>query len=1143
MCSLRVAESLLARTSNGFVCPQGPPLGGQRGSSGPGGGSIFSAECSVLPLIGVTQLLSHRTERPAGADDTMDGSGQMHDDVLGMSSTDLLSVRMEVAIERELGTLDRAASRSIGAIPARFELANQIMRRMEGERERRGQGDEWGERRPDTLPSPSHAPDGGGSVCTRTRSSMEAFSYIFSILDCERTGAVGLLGGRDLMKALRALFDTCGVFEEMWITPKDRSTAQSAIQGVRSGAGDVLQKPCNDRSEEAIRDSRGGGGDVESGLKTVKESLSSMVISFCSTVQSHRPHQRHRQRQKNRRAGRGYRKEPRKAGMSDLRGDAVLLALQYYRMKSEAAHTIARRAREQTALLTEELKAAMKAEAACTAGEGTNVRVEEQQLGIEEAALNATNSTHCNPLCALQATSTSISIALNSWRAAAELSRGILFAIWREVTRAALLAPLLLTEAVCLILSAGDCAGADTGTGEDDDAVHYHEVLRAFLQLWVGCSVGGEQRVTSAQRVSMLLSPQPPVVLSKDDLHSPAASWASVTEHVRYVLSQPSQCDSQAVTALHGSGVALILALHTYVLASSPQSGGVVPVTQRASKAPTLGGAWDLLKTLCCDPRLWGDSRELPVWDRKNELSGFQLMSLSLASRACRLWVGAERNAVPLYTDTASSVLTMEEISSPSTGESESASGPGSGLLGGEESQCRQESGTGICRPIPWGLYRESLKGEKGEKVEQGELTAAKATAAALEWRTQGPRLGDLTTRSPPISIGALSLFLTSRAALSSSSIRSHTDGVTHTRTYLQTVLAQLSSCVFLELGLQSPITNTHGISDPRSAPHGASTGVQHDIALDQNIRNQLQKYFSKSVSVDQMACSTVTLLSQLLHKMLFNMSIEAAEKTTSAFNTRLRTTCSTALCSLLDMSRIATQNSGSKVPFPSDTTVLPSMTECVCLCLAVRAVVESVPLGSRVFRKPFPSSSDRSVPRWQSLDSAAGAAGAACGGEETPRGLLCLYCRHHHYYYYHHHRYCWHRLRHRYRHYYHRRHHYCLHYQCYYSNNLLFLNPHFCVLSGNKLQALPTDWTAFKIHDALNMQHKNALYLLLATYSLTPFPAPEGDGTKNSTGMEEGTAAAAAAEGGEQNAASSSSSSPRLQVDTRIDDTVVLYL
>jgi hypothetical protein len=84
-------------------------------------------------------------------------------------------------------------------------------------------------------------------------------------------------------------------------------------------------------------------------------------------------------------------------------------------------------------------------------------------------------------------------------------------------------------------------------------------------------------------------------------------------------------------------------------------------------------------------------------------------------------------------------------------------------------------------------------------------------------------------------------------------------------------------------------------------------------------------------------------------------------------------------------------------------------------------------------------------------------------------------------------------------------------------------------LLSGNKLQALPSDWTAFKIHDTLNMQQKNALYLLLGAYSLNPLPVPEGDRQDTETEKEGDTAAAMAL--GEQAAMCSISSRPVLQV------------
>jgi hypothetical protein len=949
VCSLRVAESLLARTCNGFRWVQGGAPGGRNGLRRPGG-SIFSAECSALPLVAVTQLLSHQSAGMRG-DHIVNGNEQVHDDVLEILGVNVLDIQMEIAIERELRTVDLAAAGCYPAIPARFEIANRILRRMEEERAGRRQGDEWREMHPTALDSLNTSPrrqGGTGSIEEKMQTSSAAFSYIFSILICDRKGAVGLLEGGDFFKGLKLLFDTCVVFEEMWITPLNQSSAENTLQSGKTDANGHVG--VGSRGVNILRDG-----------KAAKESLSSMIISFCSSVETLRPHQKDRQKQQ--KASRGYRKESRISGVIGLRGDALLLALQYYRRKSEAAHTIARRARGQIAVLTEALKVAKIAESACTA----NMRGDEELNNKENVPRTATNTATDNPLCTSQGGSKSISFALDSWKSAIELSKGILHAIWREVLQAALLAPVLLTEAVRLILSASDCLDTDIDADAVDDGAHYPKVLIAFLQLWVGCSVGGEDRMSKAQLVSIMLAPLPPVVLSKDDLHSPASSWASVTDHVRQVLSQQPQ-----YTVLTGSGVALVLALHTYVLASSPQSGGVVPTPLKISEAPILCGAWDLMKALCCNPRVWGGGEcpDSTVWERKNELSGFQLMSLSIATRVCRLWVGAERNAVPLYTHTASSVLTMEESLPALQGEE------GSGLVVVDGSKSCQDSGSKVNRALPWGFLREN---RKIEKVEEGELSAIKATASALEWSTQGPRPfqysdGGGNSASPsPVSIGALSLFMTSQAVQSSASPGS-SGNVSHSRAYLQNILAQLSSCIFSELGLQSPIRSVHGIKDTKSA------GLD-DFALDQNIRKQLQLYFSKAVSADEMACSTVTLLSQLLHKMLCNIVIVAAEKTTAAFNTRLRTNCSTALCDLLDMSRIATRNSGSQVPLPTDASTLPSMTECVCLCLAVRAVSDTVPLGRSIFRRPFPSSSSTSIKCWESLDSAAS---SASGGTES---------------------------------------------------------------------------------------------------------------------------------------------------------------
>jgi hypothetical protein len=72
-------------------------------------------------------------------------------------------------------------------------------------------------------------------------------------------------------------------------------------------------------------------------------------------------------------------------------------------------------------------------------------------------------------------------------------------------------------------------------------------------------------------------------------------------------------------------------------------------------------------------------------------------------------------------------------------------------------------------------------------------------------------------------------------------------------------------------------------------------------------------------------------------------------------------------------------------------------------------------------------------------------------------------------------------------------------------------------------------DWMAFKIHDTLNMQQKNALYLLLGAYSLNPLPVEEGGRKESETGTEEGAAAAVGL--GDQAAVSSISSRPMLQV------------
>ena len=464
-----------------------------------------------------------------------------------------------------------------------------------------------------------------------------------------------------------------------------------------------------------------------------------------------------------------------------------------------------------------------------------------------------------------------------------------------------------------------------------------------FLEFWVACALGKQEKSTQISREGLLLSRPTPVTTTKRELNSPAHGWQCIATHISDI--QRSQADPKYTSPVHltASRIALVMAVHTYILASSsPVLAAPCPPTRAQLKAPVCG-AWELLTPLCCSASTWED-RDAPL---DGALTGLQLMSLSLASRACKLWVGAEKNAFPLFVSTAASLLTVKKQSTVCAHSDGVAGTDTAATAKLPPTQSKKTPGDYLgYEVLAWG----ALQGKSVDDTERGGHRE-KAASDDVKWRTQTIN-PSTTDPHANIDVISLSLYITSQAALSCSPLRCD-GGYRCTRSYLHALMTQLSSGVFSALHLQSPL------EDPitSTARHGSNSENESESES-----VLLQLYFASKVSQDRAAASTVFYLTRTLRRMLVNTVTAGAEKEATAMHTRLRTSCNANLLNLLAMPRMAalafcsSSSSSSSCIESNQSSDTFSLTEGVCLCMALGVVADTVPQGESLFRYAFTS-------------------------------------------------------------------------------------------------------------------------------------------------------------------------------------------
>ena len=162
--------------------------------------------------------------------------------------------------------------------------------------------------------------------------------------------------------------------------------------------------------------------------------------------------------------------------------------------------------------------------------------------------------------------------------------------------------------------------------------------------------------------------------------------------------------------------------------------------------------------------------------------------------------------------------------------------------------------------------------------------------------------------------------------------------------------MTQLSSCVFTALHLQSPLLDPiHSAAAVAAAYAGEDSNSERAL---------LQLFFASKISQERAAASTVFYLTRLLRRMLVNTAATGGQREATALHTRLRTSCNANLINLLDMPRMASTApcSGRSTIRGNKSSDTFSLTEGVCLCMAIRVVAETVPLGEALFRSVLPT-------------------------------------------------------------------------------------------------------------------------------------------------------------------------------------------
>lgn len=812
-----------------------------------------------------------------------------------------------------------------------FELADRTMKKHSA---RRGAGNHSNDHQGlNTAPATATADEGTGgpALCSK------AFDFIFSLLQSDSTGAVLVLEGsrrsddcngkeaHSTAGTMRDFLKSCDIFENLWILILPKSKSRLVDQS------------------SAISGSREGNCDRKLDRKERERERAPLTCMLLSSMPSH---SRGMKSKKQRRRRRFLESKSTREGR-----EAVDFALKFYTKKSEAIHTIASRARDRILSISAALKvvviAAKQADFCCLNSQSNASDENADAISTHSTGIYSSSHADISLNEVRQRANTEVShltYQLKDWEATLELSRLALSVLWGQVVHAALSSPCLMAEVARTVLS-----GGLQKLSSVDLSPHYlrSEISLSFLHLWMACTSGKQEKSTQRSPNGLTLSRQAPAMMSKKDINSPAHGWQCITTHIRNI--QRSQLDPSNIVPLHltGSRIALVMAAHTYILASSHAGAAPYPyshptVSIRVQKTMPVCGAWDLLMPLCCNASTWGTTNtDAPL---NGVLKGLQLMSLTLASSACNLWVGAERNVAPLFVSTAASLLTVRKQSSLSApGEGEWATR--TGTAASDKLPSSHSGDKQVYEVIAWGAMQGGLAADK-ERAVKKEMVGANDN---VKWRAQ-PLSSLATNQYASINALSLSLDITRQAVLSCSSLLyDNGNSTSRSNLHLHGVMSRLSSCIFTALHLQSPFIDP---IDPTASI--TDEGTKSESTL-------LQLFFASKMPEECAAASTVFYLTRILRRMLTNTASTGGDKekeaTATALHTRLRTSCNASLLNLLDMSRMA-----AIAPCSSRSTVEGnqscdtfSLTEGICLCMAIRVVAETVPKGETLFRYGMP--------------------------------------------------------------------------------------------------------------------------------------------------------------------------------------------
>ena len=808
-------------------------------------------------------------------------------------------------------------------IRASFELADRTMKKHSARRGASNHGNDH--QGLNTALATATADEGtvGPAMCSK------AFDFIFSLLQSDSTGAVLALEGsrhsdsndsngkevHSTAGTVRDFLKSCDIFEKLWILILPKSKGKLLDQSsAMSGSG-------KDRKERE------------------REPLTSMLFSLMPS------HSRGMKSKKHRCRRRFLESRSTREGR-----EAVDFALKFYTKKSEAIHTIASRARDRILSISAALKlaviAAKQADFCCLNSQSSASVENVDTISTHSTGINSSGSHADISWNEVRHRANSevshLTYQLKDWEATLELSRLALSALWGQAVHAALSSPCLMADVARTVLS-----GGLQKLSSSDPSPHYlfSEISMSFLHLWMACTSGKLEKSTQRSPNGLSLSRQAPVTMSKKDINSPAHGWQCIATHISNI--QRSELDPSNTVPLHltGSRIALVMAVHTYILASSHAGAASYfypSVSIRVQKAMPVCGAWDLLTPLCCNASTWGTTNTDAPFN--GVLKGLQLMSLTLASRACNLWVGAEKNVAPLFVSTAASLLTVRKQSSLSApGEGEWATR--TGTAASDKLPFLHSGDKQVFEVIAWGAMQGELAADE-ERAVKKEMVGANDN---VKWRAQ-PFSSLATNQHASINALSLSLDITRQAVLSCSFLLyDNGNSTSRSNLHLHGVMSRLSSCVFTALHLQSPFIDP---IDPTASI--TDEGTKSESTL-------LQLFFASKMAEECAAASTVFYLTRILRRMLTNTASTGGDKekeaTATALHTRLRTSCNASLLNLLDMSRMAAiapcSRRSTAEGYQSGDTF--SLTEGICLCMAIRVVAETVPKGETLFRYGMP--------------------------------------------------------------------------------------------------------------------------------------------------------------------------------------------